>query len=188
MRPASFDEELSIEWSVCVLDHGLPDLPAAVERGESVPVARWSGPRFGAVLHLQWIWGDDADDDYLATEIELFRRTGRLWEPASGSGGSDWPLEFPLARVELPPGEAHLGGELTVGGDGWSVVAYDGVAGTDAAVVEVVDSDGITRRSIDSPLGIVLAAMDATQPATARVLTADGTVLAMRKHTPWDDL
>jgi len=90
--PDSFDEDLMTDWSVWVLDHDLPDLPATVEIGESVPVARWAGPRFGAVLHLQWSWSDDHDDDYLATEVELFRRDdGGCWEVANGSGGSDWP-------------------------------------------------------------------------------------------------
>ena len=35
-----------------VLDHGLPPLPAVLGDGEVVPVARWAGTRFGAVLHV----------------------------------------------------------------------------------------------------------------------------------------
>ena len=49
-KPASYDEDLMTDWSLWVLDHGLPDIPAAVAVGESVPVARWAGRRPGCRL------------------------------------------------------------------------------------------------------------------------------------------
>lgn len=154
-------------------------MPPAVAIGESVPVARWSGPRFGAVLHLQWIWSDDHDDDYLATEVEVFRRDeDGSWEVASGSGGSDWPPEFPLMRPEVPPDYATIGASFRTGENGWACCAFDGTVGVDAVAIEVEAPDGIARHAIDSPLGIALAAVDGDRPATIRVLGRHGQVLA----------
>jgi hypothetical protein len=185
-QPTSFEEELSLDWSVWVLDHGLPGLPVDVRRGQSVPVARWPGPRFGAVLHLQWMWGNDDDgDDYLATEIELFRRVDGGWEPANGSGGSEWPFGSLLVRPALPPGTAQFWGEVSSGEHDWAVAAIDGLAAGDAAAVEVIDLDGLTRHPIDSPLGVVLAAVDATRPATVQVLDGEHRILATRDYSPW---
>lgn len=186
-KPASYNEDLMTDWSLWVLDHDLPDLPAAVPVGESVPVARWAGPRFGAVLHLQWSWRDDHDDDaYLMTEIQVFRRDadGR-WEAAMNTGGSDWAAEWPLTRPDVPPDYAELGGQFYSGERDWSFSAFDGQAGVNAALVEVADADGVTSRPIDSPLGIVLAAVDGSQPARIRVLDADGRVLATRNFAGW---
>jgi hypothetical protein len=183
-QPASFDEELMTDWSLWLLDHGLPELPERVELGQSVPVARWAGRRFGAVLHLQWNWSDDHEDDYLATEVELFCLTESGWEAASGGGGSNWPFEPPLTRPVVPAASAEFWGETGSGELGWSVVAFDGLSGTDATAVEVTDSDGVTRQSVDSPLGVVLAAFDATKPATVRVIAYDGRTLASRDHHP----
>jgi hypothetical protein len=99
--PPSFDEELMTDWSKWVLDHELPSLPPAVAVGESVPIARWAGRHFGAVVHVQWSWSDDHDDDYMATEIEVFRRSGDGWEASSGGGGGGWfdpPFDLRSAR------------------------------------------------------------------------------------------
>lgn len=182
-KPATFDEDLMTDWSLWVLDHDLPDLPAAVAIGESVPVARWAGPRFGAVLHLQWSWRDDHDDDaYLMTEIEVFRRDadGR-WEAAMNTGGSNWPEEGPLTRPDVPPDYAELGGQFYSGQRDWSFRAFDGIVGVNAALVEVTDDDGVTSRPIDSPLGIALAAVDGSRPASIRVRDREGQVLAARE-------
>ena len=181
-KPASYDEDLMTDWSLWVLDHELPDLPAAVAIGESVPVARWAGPHFGAVLHLQWSWRDDHDDDaYLMTEIQVFRRgaDGR-WEAAMNTGGSDWK-EGPLIRPDVPPDYAELGGQFYSGQRDWSFSAFDGIVGANAAVVEVSDADGVTSRPIDSPLGIALVAVDGSRPASIRVLDHESRVLAARE-------
>ena len=45
-RPDSFAENVMTDWSLWVLDNGLPKSPDRVEVGESVPVARWVGARF----------------------------------------------------------------------------------------------------------------------------------------------
>jgi hypothetical protein len=57
------------EWSLWVLEHGLPPLPTSVQKGDSVPVARWAGITVDAVLHVQWMRDDDEpDDDFLGSQ------------------------------------------------------------------------------------------------------------------------
>ncbi len=168
--PDSFDEERMTEWSEWGLDHGLPPLPTELGRDESVPVARWVGPRFAAVMHVQWWRSDQPDEpDELENESELFIRRGGRWEVSSGSGGSGW-YDPPFQRPDIPPNEVWFDGELGTGGDDWYAYAIDGIAGTDATTVEVEDADGRTTMPIESPLGAFLVALDPRRPATIRGL------------------
>jgi hypothetical protein len=186
-KPASYDEDLMTDWSLCVLDHGLPDMPAAVAVGESVPVARWAGPRLGAVLHLQWSWSHDHENDYLATQIEVFRRTADAsWDVANIIGGSDWPPDWPLRRRNVTPDYAYFSGQLCFREGSWCSCVFDGTVGVNAVYLEVLDVDGTTRFPIDSPLRVVLAAVDGNKPARIRVLTSDGQVLATRDFDGWE--
>jgi hypothetical protein len=130
MPPESFDADLMDDWSVWALDNGLPPLPPTVTTGESVPVARWAGPRFGAVLHVAWSTGVDDEDDALISEVQVFRRTGSKWQPSTGSGGTGWfdppfvrPAEVTSARVAV--GHLHASGS-----DDWRCCAVDGLVGT----------------------------------------------------------
>jgi hypothetical protein len=177
VQPESFDEELMTDWSLWVLDHGLPVLPDRVEVGQSVPVARWAGPRFGAVMHVQWSWGCDDEDDALINEVEVFARHQEGWCPSSGSGGSGW-FDPPFQRpASLGPHEAYAIGQHCSGADGWYCCAVDGLAGGDAAFVEVEDADGTTRRPIESPFGAFVACSDGQHKALIRVLDASARVL-----------
>ena len=172
--PPSFDEELMTEWSMWVLDHGVPDLPEAVAAGDSIPVARWAGRRFGAVMHLQWC-GGDPDTRYLGTETELFRRTSDGWTALSGGGGTNWPFDPPLVRPSMPASAAFLGGSTCSGDDDGLVCAHDGLVGIDGAEVVVADEDGrLERQPIDSPLGIVLVAVSGSERTTVTVLASSG--------------
>lgn len=178
-RPPSFGEEH--DWNYWVLDNGLPDLPARIEVGEIVPIARWAGQRFGAVMHLWWNLPDEDDDEdyepFLDTEVELFRRLPDGWEQATGSGGSDWGLDPPLARPDLPPRHAQLFGQTCAGGVSWYCCASEGFAGLEAATVEVADSDGVTKSPIESPIGVFLVAMDGTRGGVVTVRDGMGEVL-----------
>jgi hypothetical protein len=179
VRPESFDEDVWTDWSTWVLDHGLPDLPAALDVGESVPVARWVGERFAAVLHVQWMWGD-CGDDHLINEVETFARRDDVWIAANGSGGTGW-FDPPFRRPEsIGPDDVEVTGEQLSGGDGWYCCAVDGIAGTDARFIEVDDADGTTRQPIESPFGAFIACSDGTREAIVRVLDADDHVLLER--------
>jgi hypothetical protein len=183
VQPRSFAEEWMEGWSLWVLDHGLPDLPATVEVGESVPVARWAGPRFGAVLHVDWSWSEDHEDDSLSSEIEVFRRGADGWESSSGSGGGGW-FDPPLCRPDVPPRYAALGHWHASGGDGWGCCAAYGLAGVEAVTVEVIDMDGVTRHPIESPLGVFVVCADRFVEATVRVLDAAESPLSEQGFSP----
>lgn len=173
-------------WSLWVLDHGLPPLPGAVAADESVPIARWVGPRFAAVEHVQCWHDDDAEDpdpDELENEIELLVRREDGWEVASGSGGSSWhdpPFSRPSALLD---DDVWFGGEVGSGGDGWYACAIEGIAGADAATVEVECDGVVTPMPIESPIGAFVVALDAARPAVVRVRRTDGSVL---KQTTFD--
>jgi hypothetical protein len=177
-RPASFDEEFMQDWSLWVLDHGLPALPGTLGANDSVPVARWVGPRWGGVFHVNW-WRSDqpGEPDEPDCDIEVFRRGESDWEPASGSGGSNW-YSPPLSRPQVPPRYAAFGGTTYNGGEGgWWCCALDGLVGVEADTVEVEDADGLTKNRLESQLGVVLVAVDGTRPATIRVRDSAGEVL-----------
>lgn len=147
-----------------------------------MPVARWRGPRFGAVLSLFLRMPDEEDDDpedpYPDSEIELFRRSRDGWEIASGSGGSNWH-EPPFQRPNnLHPDEVWFLGEACAGEDGWFACGIDGVAGRNAAVVEVEDADGVTIAAIESAFGAFVVAVDGVMPAMIRVRGVNGRLLA----------
>lgn len=187
-RPSSWDESLMTEWSLWSLQHGLPVLPSGVEKGESVPIARWVGPKLGAVMHVQWSWSDDEpEDDEIDNEIELFwRRSDGSWEPSLGSGGSNWhlpPFERPAGMNET---DAYFGGEVGTGGDGWYGCGIDGIAGAAAATVEVENEiDGLVTMPLESPFGAFVVATAARSSATIRVREADGSVMAELEFPGW---
>jgi hypothetical protein len=83
-RPRSFHMEHAGEWELYALEHGLPELPREIERGQAVPVARWSGPRYGAVLMVfrPDIEDNDglSDDGDAETEVLPYRRSSSGWE------------------------------------------------------------------------------------------------------------
>jgi hypothetical protein len=175
--PSSFDEDLMEDWSFWVLDNGLPPLPTHVKPGESVPVARWAGPRYGAVLHIQWTWSDDHEDDSLSTETQVFLRRGDSWEVANGQGGAGW-FDPPFVRpAHFGRGEVAIGNRFFAGESDWSCCAVDGLVGADAVAIEVADADGVTRRAVESPFGAVIACSDGDHEATFRVLDAQEHVL-----------
>jgi hypothetical protein len=183
VRPVSFHEGEMTDWSIWVLDHGLPELPDTVNVGESVPVARWPGVRFGAVVHVQWDWTEEHDEDELQSEIELFRRTAEGWEVASGGGGGGW-FSPPLKRPPIPEDSAGLGHFQLAGSGDWQSCAAYGFAGARARFIEVIDSDGVTRHPLESPLGVFLVAAEADERAVARVLREDGRVLMEQVFSP----
>ncbi len=173
MMPGSFDEELMTDWSLWVLDHGLPDFPEVVRVGESVPVAHWVGPAFASVLHVAWRWGDPDDEDYLVSDVEVFRKSAAGWERSMGGGGTGW-FDPPLRRPELEPREAWVVHEHCSGDEGWQCCAVFGVAGVDAVQVRIEDADGVVTRPLDSPIGAFVACADGDHPALVRVLTIGG--------------
>ena len=193
MQPPSFHLDWYDEWSTWVLDHGLPRLPSTLGHDDAVPVARWVGTRFGAVLFVDW--GGDSDDEdglYLSSEIEVFRRVGDGWEPPSSGGGGGW-FDPPFARPDVPPDYAVLGHFHSGGGplEGpsddearWTYSSAYGLTGTAAQTVEVEDEDGTIEAPIESPLGVFIVAADATHRAVVRIRRGDGRILLEQQFSP----
>jgi hypothetical protein len=173
MRPDSFDDDRRLEWGVWVLDHGLPELPAELVEGQQVPVARWAGAEFGAVLLV----GTCSHDRYckpelhLATDMIRYRRAADSWQPARVSGGTDWHnTSTALPRVD--PSSVDFFDSHHGGSSGWDCLAVSGLVGTEAAWIELTENDTVTRTPIEAPTGAFVVAC--TRPATIAVLTADG--------------
>jgi hypothetical protein len=182
MPPASFDEELMDDWSLWVLDHGLPQLPDRVRIGESVPVAFWAGPRVGAVVHILATADDPqvGEPDRFDTEVTCFRRIDDRWEAANARGGTDWPPGASLAGIQVAREFVGFGGEMTASGDGPTCTAIDGVVGDDAQWIEVSDITGTVRRPVEAPIGVVVVAVSDLRPVAIRIL--DGFDRELGRH------
>ena len=176
-QPSSFGEDQ--EWNLWVLENGLPEPPAALRQGEVVPIARWVGPQFGAVLSV-WMWtpdeGNDDDQPFPDTEVELYRRVSDGWEEASGSSGGSW-FDPPFERPDIAADEVWFYGEAGVREADWYVCGIYGLAGVNAALVELEDDTGVSARPIECPFGAFVTAVDGGRPAVVRVLDKGRRVL-----------
>lgn len=178
------------EWSLWVLEHGLPNLPASVKKGESVPVARWVGGRVGAVLHVQWMWehhaGDDdlrpSEDDFLISEVACFRRVDGGWQQGDGGGGSGWYSPVLERSNSIGPAETRPFG---LHGEGGCCLAPYGITGTAARFIEVETEGRVERAPLESPIGAWIAAWDPAFAATVRILGDGDGVLYSESHAPW---
>ncbi len=139
--PGSFAVDLG-DWDDWLLVHGLPELPDVVGEGEAVPVAVWVGSEWAATLHLSYRDADE-DEPSLDTDHQAFRRVRGEWEAANGSGGSNWSPGLALKPPSLGPRDAFACGLGLYVDPAWSVGVVDGVAGSDAATVEVETPAGI---------------------------------------------
>ena len=176
-RPGAFHELHMTEWSEWVLDHGLPPLPEGVGREGSVPVARWVGPRYAAVMHVQR--GGHIDDPGLGeleNEVELFVRGDDAWQTCDATGGTNWH-DPPFLRPDMEPERVWFFGMLYSPCEGGFACAVDGIAGAAAETIEVEDGDGVTAMAVESPMGAFVVAFDAARPAVIRVRDAEGRVL-----------
>ena len=141
--------------------------PIAVEKGESVPVARWIGTAVAAVLHVQWMWGsDDPDDDYLASEVVCFSQVDGAWPSSGASGGTGWPSAMLGRSDSIGPTETQsfgVHGEVSEAG---RCMATFGITGTAARFIEVETQGRVDERRLNRRLGRGLRA--GTQPRLPR--------------------
>ena len=188
--PASFDEDNMDEWSLWVLENGLPTLPILVNRGDSVPVARWAGITVGAVLHVQWMWehyeGDDdllpSEDDFLASQVTCFRRVAGVWEQTNGGGGSGWYSALLERSDSIGPEQTRKFGEH---GEGGCCLAPYGITGTAARFIAVDTGGRVERAPLESPIGAWIAAWDPAFAATVGILGEGEAVLYSEAWSPW---
>jgi hypothetical protein len=151
-RPASFDADLSRQWSRWVLEHGLPQLPAPdLAIGESVPVAYRIGPDTAAVLHISRTLDDGAQAVRTDTDVDLFSLVDGVWVEWGG-GGAGGSNDSPLARIDVPPDHVDLSGTVAAGGERGCKALW-GEVGVSAAVAEVEQAGRVTRRPVEAPIG-----------------------------------
>jgi len=77
----------------------------------------------------------------------------------------------------MDPQEAHVGGIHHAVATDWHGCAYYGVAGTDAAKIELSVSAGVAAMPLESPFGAFVVAFDGDQSATVRIKNRFGAVL-----------
>jgi hypothetical protein len=166
------EEELFEASDPALLDGGLPPLPDDVNEGEAVVIARWAGPRWGALLY---VINNGYDEELGEVTVDLdatsFRRVPGGWQESSSSGGGNWwTNEQPLLRrPEVPIRAWGLGHFHTGPDDGWHAPWAFGLAGAEAAWVEVTDIDGTLRRPLEAPLGYFVIAWNGDGPAAIEV-------------------
>lgn len=205
LRPSSLKDVNRTQWSLWVLDNGLPELPDSIERGECVPVACWNGSRFGAVVHIERAtWGFPSPPEPppppppgmglgvigptvvgdLVSTVQVLRRTPTGWEVAKARGGAGWS-EPELVPSDMPEGTATFRSSFYARPSSeWSCKAKVGAVGRGAFLVEIKDAEGTTRRPVDSPLGLFVTAFDGAMAATIRVLDGEGSVLDEDQYVP----
>ena len=177
MRPESFHQDLSEEWSRWVLAHGLPEIPSPdLAVGESVPVAYWIGTSTAAVLHIRWALWDDDEEPMTEADVELFCRSGSTWE-LNGGGGGQWSMESSLSPTDVDPRSVELDGTISVWSQDRGCKALWGSVGTDAAIAEVIQADQVTRRPVEAPVGAFVVCADYAEAFIVRILDAQGELL-----------
>jgi hypothetical protein len=157
---------------VSALDDGLPTLPDRVRSGQPVPVAVWTGRRFGAVTAIE----DCVHDPFCPTAEHYvaityaYRRGPDGWEPSNGAGGTDWPGGTSTS-ASLDEREVLLEGGWSGPSDSWECLKVEGFAGRAARWVELSEGSETTRRPI-AESGAFVVVLDGEGPATVRILDA----------------
>jgi len=100
--PAELPPGLDPRWKqragIAVLEHGLPELPAAVTYQMSVPVAYWTTATCAVVLFLEF--SDDGDDMIQPMAVMgTFSRDGNGWTAHRHWLGTGWSHD-PVAEPD----------------------------------------------------------------------------------------
>lgn len=179
-----FDEDCADEVCLRALEDGLPDPPEVIIKGQCVPVARWAGPLFGAVLRVEWFWNPERpEDDRLDSIVQPFRRTAAGWDQSGGDGGSG-RFEPPFQRPSIEPEAVSLWGTHVSGDQEWMCAAPYGVVGSGISTAELHSGDQVISRPIESKVGALVLAFDATLPADLKMISLDGAVIRSFKYDP----
>ena len=168
-----------------MLARGLPKLPSRLRQGDPLPIARWTGPEFGAVLLIT----DCEHDPYCPPEEPYIvmgrdcRRTVTGGEGARVSSGTDWEGGV-LPLLDVLSGQSQLDSEVAYStgpaarphteGPAWQSHRIVGEVGPDAVWVEVEQVGLTVRHPVEAPAGLIVVAIDATAPADVRVLDERG--------------
>jgi hypothetical protein len=171
-------EEDIDEMGLWVVEYGIPPLPDRLDLGMIVPIASWVDDELAAVMSLSWGEGISDDETTIpAAEFNLqsFTRREASWEPECGSGGGGW-WDPALDRPPLNGTQHALGHEHCTWSD-WSACVTGGAVGPGITHIELERQGQTLRRSVDSPLGAVVAVTPADVASVLRAFTADGDLI-----------
>jgi hypothetical protein len=181
--PNNFAEDEAAAWDLWIMDHELPAHPGTLKKGDSVPVARWVGPTFGAVLRVEWSWGGDPPmEDHLVSVVQVMKRTPSGWDVSPGDGGGGW-FDPPLQRPSLGRHHVQIGGLHMSGTEDWMRTAVWGLVGSDISTVDLLAKDLVISRTVESAMGAIVVAFDSAVPAAIHLSASDGTLV---KALSWD--
>lgn len=163
---------------VSVLDTGLPARPARLKAGQPLPVAVWSGSRFGAVTVIE-----DCDHDPYCTDSEhyvamtyAYQRQPDGWKLPGGAGGTAWPGGV-STNASLKEQQVLFDGGRSGSTPGWTCWKVEGFAGSAGRWVELREGAEVTRSAI-APSGAFVVVLDGEGPATVCILDHDEKVIA----------
>jgi hypothetical protein len=154
------------EWTVRVLEGGLPPLPDRLEPSQTVPVALWRGEQHGAVLFVR-LWRNGNFD----CDCAIAPRGAGGWEEPSSWGGGGW-IDEPLVRTQHGwDGDqvAWLGSSGTNG-----VRAVRGAASMAVSAIEVEQGGRKRSYRVDSPCGAFVVGIESPEPARLRAVDERG--------------
>jgi len=163
------------QWTVRVLEEGLPPPVESVALGQTIPVARWIKDRYGAVLFVRQWRNGQWDSDCASTAID----SNGKWHQPGSHGGGKW--ENPLVR----PSSDGWNGKPVIWlnwGGGFSPIddkyirTIDGMTVPQVAAIELKHKTGELYQvvEVDSPYGAVVLGFSDDEAYLATPLDAFG--------------
>jgi hypothetical protein len=186
--PESFKEEDASLWAEWILQNGLPPLPLRLEKGMSVPLARWIGHEYAGVLFVEWAWSEDPQmndlPDRLVSTVHSFVYAGdEGWLEFAGVGGTGW-CDPPFERPQyLSTDVRWYGFNLSVSDRGRCGSWY-GIVGPGVRYLQLVDRAGLAEAAIESPIGAFVVSFDAGEPCSILFLSEDRAPVSSKRYDP----
>lgn len=184
--PRHFSEEDMPVGGLWVLDHGVPEHPSELRKGNAFPIARWIVSDMGAVLFQLWQWNphDSTDEDYVAFETFCYSRQSDKWIHRGGDGGgNDW--------VHGPTGAREgLGGGVIFGETGlslardWACARVVGVSGGLASAISVSDNSTTVTNQIEAADGVFVVCFDPHKEVILKAIDPRGNMVAQKIVSP----
>ena len=186
-KPPSFRESHMSDWSKWLIENALPDQKGEVLRGEAVPLARWIGPAYSAILFVDWMFESQetmSPSDYLSMEVVYLARSDDGWrEMSPRTGGSLW------SSISLSPsGDREDGvqfGRMAAVKEGsWQCGSVVGVAGRDSRSIRLTQGGESMTCELESPLGVFVVCVDLVTPACIEVHDTQGDLVGRAEFPP----
>jgi hypothetical protein len=155
------------EWTVLVLEAGLPPLPRQLAPGETIPIALWRGERHGAALFVRRWRNGNIDSDCAISE----RSPDGSWARPGSWGGSGW-IDDPLVRSATGWDGSPVVWLGSCGSDG--VRAVVGAASAQVAAIGVAQDGREWTVPIESACGAFIVGIESAALVTVHMLDGEG--------------